>query len=797
VLATVATAQLMVVLDGTIVNIALPAAQADLGFSDASRPWVITGYALTFGGFLLLGGRLGDRLGSRRTFVTGLAGFALASALGGAAPSFGVLVAARVLQGAFGALLAPAALAALSTTFVGSPDRGRAFGVYGAVAGGGGAIGLVLGGALTGSLSWRWCLYVNIAFAAVAILGATAVLPHDRPTPASTGLDWPGTATSVAGLFALVLGFSRAETAGWTDPSTLGVLAAGTALLVVFVRIELRSGAPLLPLSIVLHRVRGTTYLLMMLAAAGMYSVYLFLAYYMQRILGYSPLTAGVAFLPMALSVALASVMSSSGPLQRLGLRTLVPLGALLAVAGLLVLTTIDTTTSYLAHLAPGLVAAGLGLGTLFSAAMGSATVDVPRERSGIASAAVNTSQQIGGSLAIAALSTLAAAAGASNPDPIVGALSGFHAAYWGAAAALALAGLVAFCLYPRRPTTTEEPVSTPPPGSPAISPGSLPLSATVAPGDESTSIVIEPDPQDQIRRGLDDLELAPDIVYATRTSPDGSALPLALDLLRPPGGGAAPLVVYLSGGGFVVSMKDAAPDSRAHLARSGFAVASIQYRTLATGGTVTDAVTDVADAVRYLDGHHTDLGLDTSRVALWGESAGGYLAALAGLAANRPELGGDTRRPISVAAVVDEFGASDLAQIAEDFDEPTRAYYRGPDNFVAPFLGAPGLGLPDIPAATRRADPITYVGDDAPAFLLLHGSDDRLISPSQTLRLHDALRRAGADSTRYVLRGAGHGDLGFLGDPDSGLPWSTTQVMDLCTSFLHATLTLRQASTP
>jgi EmrB/QacA subfamily drug resistance transporter len=459
VLATVAVAQLMVVLDGTIVNIALPSAQAELGFGDAGRPWIITGYALTFGGFLLLGGRLGDRFGTRRTFVIGLTGFAVASAAGGLAPSFAVLVAARVAQGAFGALLAPAALSALSTTFARSSDRGTAFGIYGAVAGGGGAIGLVLGGALSGALSWRWCLYVNIVFAAVAILGALLVLPRGTSGAAvRERIDWPGIVTVVPGLFAVVLGFSWAETAGWIDLGTLGLLAAAVVLLVAFVAIEARSVAPLLPPAIVVHRTRGTTYIVMALAAAGMYSVYLFLAYYLQQVMGMSPLLAGVAFLPMAGSVAVASAASSSDALQRFGLRTLVPGGAALATIGLLGLTRIGADTSYVTHVLPALVLAGLGLGTLFSTTIGSATVGVEARRSGIAAAVVNTSQQVGGSLGIAAFSTLSAtaAAGAAGSAPAEATIAGFHAAYWGAAGAVALAGVVALLRYPRRAGATD-----------------------------------------------------------------------------------------------------------------------------------------------------------------------------------------------------------------------------------------------------------------------------------------------------------------------------------------------------
>lgn len=311
VLAVVALAQLMVVLDATIVNIALPAAQADLGFGDADRQWVVTAYSLAFGSLLLAGGRLNDRFGARTGFIVGLTGFAVASALGGWAPGFAVLVAARAAQGVFAALLAPAALSLLSTTFRGTGDVGRAFGVYGAVAGGGGAIGLLLGGVLTDVLSWRWCLFVNVVLAAAVIAGARTALPANARTTAQR-TDWWGIGLVVAGLFALVLGFGRSEVLGWTSPETLGSLALGVGLLGAFGFVEVRTATPLLPPSILRSRTRGTSYLVMLLAAVGMFSMYLFLAYYLQRTLGFSPVLAGVAFLPMAVSVAVGSAASGA-----------------------------------------------------------------------------------------------------------------------------------------------------------------------------------------------------------------------------------------------------------------------------------------------------------------------------------------------------------------------------------------------------------------------------------------------------------------------------------------------------
>jgi acetyl esterase/lipase len=402
---------------------------------------------------------------------------------------------------------------------------------------------------------------------------------------------------------------------------------------------------------------------------------------------------------------------------------------------------------------------------------MGSATAGVAREHAGVASATVNTSQQVGGSLAIAALSTLASSA--TGPDPVTATIAGFHVAYLGAAVAVALAGVLALALYPRRTPATappKEPTMTPPMPPPMA----LPMSATVRPSDESTSVVLDPDPASQIPAIDGGLVTSHDVVYATRTAPDGSPLPLRLDLLRPAGSASAPLVVYVPGGGFVISVKEAAPLTRAHVAHAGFAVASISYRTVLTGATYTDAVADVAEAIRYLRAHAGELGVDATRVAVWGESAGGYLAAMVG-------VGGT-----SVDAVIDCFGGSDLSLLAEDLDEPTRAGYRAPDNHIAAFLGAPGHGLHEIPDAVADANPITHIDGTEPPFLLLHGSDDGLVSPSQTLRLHTALRAAGVDSTRYVLRGANHGDLAFLGDHEAGRVWSTTTVLDIVTGFLR-----------
>ncbi|HEX4399049.1 MAG TPA: MFS transporter, partial [Trebonia sp.] len=302
ILGVVGLAQLMVVLDATIVNIALPSAQHDLGFSNADRQWVVTAYSLAFGGLLLLGGRLSDLVGRRRMLIIGLVGFAAASALGGAANSFAVLVIGRGAQGAFGALLAPAALSTLTVTFTDPAERGRAFGVYGAIAGAGGAVGLLLGGFLTEYLSWRWCLYVNVVLAVVAVAGAVRLMTA-QPRDPSVQIDWPGTVLVIAGLVSVVYGLSEADTAGWGAPTTVALLIAGVVLLAAFVLVEQRVKHPLLPLPIILNRFRGGAYLAIGLSAIGVFGIFLFLTYYLQLTLAYSPVKSGLAFLPMIAAI--------------------------------------------------------------------------------------------------------------------------------------------------------------------------------------------------------------------------------------------------------------------------------------------------------------------------------------------------------------------------------------------------------------------------------------------------------------------------------------------------------------
>ncbi|WUH54565.1 DHA2 family efflux MFS transporter permease subunit [Streptomyces sp. NBC_00442] len=459
VLGVIALAQLMVVLDATIVNIALPSAQRDLGFSDGNRQWIVTAYALAFGSLLLLGGRIADLVGRKVVFLTGLVGFALASAIGGAAPNFEVLVTARALQGVFGALLAPAALSLLTTTFTDPKERAKAFGIYGAVAGTGGAVGLLLGGVLTEYLDWRWCLYVNLLFAALAFFGAWRLLhpgaPTDRPK-----LDIPGTVLVSAGLFCIVYGFSNAETHAWSSPQTWGFLAAGGVLLLAFAWWQTRAKHPLLPLRVVLDRDRGASYLAMFISGAGMFGVFLFLTYYLQQILRYSPVSTGLAFLPMVFAMIVSSVVAQNKLVPRLGAKPIVPLGMGLGAAGLAWMTALDATSGYAAHVLPPLLVMGVGMGLIFAPAMSMATAGVAAHDAGVASAMVNTSQQVGGSIGTALLNTLATSAATSylvgrRPTPgvrVQAQLQSYSTAYWWSAGFFALGLVISLALYRKGP---------------------------------------------------------------------------------------------------------------------------------------------------------------------------------------------------------------------------------------------------------------------------------------------------------------------------------------------------------
>ncbi|QNP75519.1 MFS transporter [Streptomyces roseirectus] len=464
VLAVLGVAQLMVTLDATVVNIALPAAQHDLGFSDGSRQWVITGYALAFGSLLLLGGRLGDLFGRRTTFVTGLIGFAAASVVGGAATNFEVLVGARVAQGLFAALLAPAALSLLSVTFTEPSERAKAFGVFSALGGAGGAIGLLLGGMLTEWASWRWVMYVNVAFAAVALAGAVLLLAKPAITERPR-IDVPGTAVVSAALFAIVYGFAHVESTSWTDPVALGFMVGGVMLLGVFVWVEAKVAHPLLPLRLVLHRTRGASFLAVFVVGMGMFSIFLFLTYYLEASLGYSPIKTGLAFLPMVAGIVLASTTTPSLVLPRVGPKAVVTVSFLVAATGMVLLNRLDLGSEYAVDIMPGLVLLGLGLGGVMTTAFQGATAGVHHEDTGVASALINTSQQVGGSISTALLTTVASSAATDylsshEPGPLTAARAGVESytatLAWGAGIFAVGAALMVF-LMPNRPLAPSE----------------------------------------------------------------------------------------------------------------------------------------------------------------------------------------------------------------------------------------------------------------------------------------------------------------------------------------------------
>lgn len=459
-LAVVALAQLMVVLDATVVNIALPSAQADLGFSDADRQWVVTAYSLAFGSLLLLGGRLGDLVGRKRMFLIGLVGFAIASALGGAAQSFGLLVAARALQGVFGALLAPTALAVLTTTFTIPKERARAFGVFGALAGAGGAVGLLLGGVLTQSFNWRWNLYINDVIAIVAVVGAVFLVPALQRSGPRPRLDVPGTLLVSAALFGLVFGFSNAESDGWDSPATWGFLAGGVVLLAAFFAWQRRAAHPLLPLAILRDRNRAAAYASVMIAAVGTFGVFLFVTYYVQSTLGYTPIQTGLAFLPMIAMLVLAAQIGTNVLVPRLGPKVMVPAGMAFATIGMVLLTRLDVDSVYAPDVLVPLVFVGAGMGTIMPASMQTATLGVDRRYAGVAGALVNTSQQVGGSIGTALLNTLvattatdylAAHAPATAAVRATAAVHGYATAYWVGAAFFAVGGVLAAVVFRRR----------------------------------------------------------------------------------------------------------------------------------------------------------------------------------------------------------------------------------------------------------------------------------------------------------------------------------------------------------
>ena len=461
ILGVIGLAQLMVVLDVTVMNIALPTAQRALHFSTVDRQWVVTAYTLAFGSLLLLGGRLADLFGRKVTFLIGLLGFAGVSAIGGASVNFAMLITARACQGAFGALLVPSALSLLTTTFTEPKERGKAFGIYGAIAAAGGAIGLLLGGALTEYLSWRWTLYVNLIFAGVAFIGG-AILLTRQSSPVKPRLDIPGVLLVSGALFCLVYGFSNAATHNWHTPSTWGFLVAGVALLVLFALWQTRAANPLLPPRIVLDRNRGGAYASILIASSGMFGVFLFLTYYLQQTLAYSPVVTGFAILPIAGGIAVAANLSTIVLMPRLGPKPLVATGMLIAAGAMAWFAQLGAHTAYVDGVLGPLILTGIGLGMVIAPSINTRTFGVAPRDAGVASATVTVGQQLGASIGTSLLNTIFASAVTSyltlhvastrliGRQAVLGlALAhGYDTAFWWTAGILVGGAIVALALF-------------------------------------------------------------------------------------------------------------------------------------------------------------------------------------------------------------------------------------------------------------------------------------------------------------------------------------------------------------
>ena len=413
VLVVIAGAQLMVVLDSTIMIIALPSAQRSLGFTNTDRQWVVTAYTLAFGGFLVLGGRISDMIGTKRTLMVGVVGFALASAIGGAAQTTIMLIGARGLQGLFGALLAPSVLSLLSTTFTDQRERGRAFGIYATIAISGAAFGLILGGFLTQYLDWRWCLYVNLPIAALVAVGAFTMIPKQQSAH-GVRLDIPGVALGCGGLVALVYALGEAGAEGWASTLVVGPLMIAVVLLVGFIVWQSKGPNPLLPLRVLKNRNRAGSFLTILLTVTGMYGTFLFLTYLLQTVDHYSPLRTGVAFLPLMALNGLSATQVASRLMPHIATRLLVVPGLLLAAGGVALLTQLAPGASYVTHVLPTELLLGLGLGIAIVPCISTATNHADPPDVGVTSAMTTTSQQIGASIGTALLNTIAASATAT-----------------------------------------------------------------------------------------------------------------------------------------------------------------------------------------------------------------------------------------------------------------------------------------------------------------------------------------------------------------------------------------------
>ena len=458
-------AQFMVILDVSIVNVALPSIREDLGFAASELQWVVNAYTLTFAGFLLLGGRAADLLGRRRVFVAGLMLFALASLAGGLSTSEGMLIAARAAQGLGGAIVAPATLAILTTTFAEGNERNRALSAWGAMGGAGGAAGALLGGVLTEALGWEWILFVNVPIGLGAALAAHRLVDEGRPAPVERRyFDVAGAVTVTAGLVILTYGIVRTDVNGWGSVETLATMGAGLALIGVFLFIEARvSRRPLVPLRIFSSRVLAGANIVVFLLGASVFAMWYFVSLYLQQVLGYSPIEAGLAFLPMTGAIIIGSMLAAR-TVARVGAGTMLGIGMGLAAAGMLLFARVPVEGSYAADvLVPSLLVA-IGIGLSFVPVTIAAVAGVRPQEAGLASGLVNTSRQVGGSLGLAILATLATQrtdALGTGADALT---AGFHRAFE-VGALFAFAGAVAALLIVRRATPRAEPAPEPAPG--------------------------------------------------------------------------------------------------------------------------------------------------------------------------------------------------------------------------------------------------------------------------------------------------------------------------------------------
>jgi EmrB/QacA subfamily drug resistance transporter len=439
VLVLICIAQFMVILDATIVNVALPSIQRDLDLSEANLQWIINAYTLVFGGFLLLGGRAGDLLGRKRVFLVGLVIFTVASLLNGLSTSSGMLIGFRALQGLGAALVSPAALSIVSTTFAEGKERAKALGVWAAIAIGGSAVGLVLGGALTQSFSWPWIFFVNVPVGVVAFFAAVRYVPESKDEHAHGGYDFGGAVSVTGGLMALVYAIVKAETSGWGSTTTIGFFVLAAALIASFIVLELRSVEPLVRLSIFRIRSLSTANLTMFLVGSGMFAMFFFNTLYIQRVLDYGPLKAGVCFLPFTAGIMVsAGIASNFAP--RIGVRPVAAAGMLLTAIGMLLFARMPVDGTYAVDVLPGMILASLGMGAVFMPLTLVATTGLEDADQGLASGLFNTSQQIGGALGLAILSTVAA--GRTHGGSPAQLVHGFHYAFAGAAC-FVLAALV------------------------------------------------------------------------------------------------------------------------------------------------------------------------------------------------------------------------------------------------------------------------------------------------------------------------------------------------------------------